>query len=106
MPLVGRNFEIVAFCVLAMMLVGCGKKDGGQQPPSAKQAPAQAGEQTAGQAATGTQAPAAEQAPTPEDYAKMAEQNRQTLTQMNKGKVVEAVSGDTLKALLPPTCQA
>ena len=97
----GRDFGIVASCVLALMLVGCGKKEGGQQPPSAKQPPAQGSEQAREQAAPPTQAPAAEQAPTPDDYAKMAEQNRQTLTQMNKGKVVEAVSGDTLKALLP-----
>jgi len=97
----GKSFGIVAFCVLALIFAGCGKDDGGKQPQSGQQAPAQSGEQAAGQATTGPQAPAGDQAPTPDDYAKMAEQNRQALTQMNKGKVIEAVTGDTLKALLP-----
>jgi hypothetical protein len=98
---VGKSFGVIAFCVLAVILAGCGKEDGGKQSQSAKQAPAQSSEQTAGQAAPGSQAPAGNQAPSPEDYTKMAEQNRQALTQMNKGKVIEAVTGDTLKALLP-----
>lgn len=107
MPRVGRNLEIVAICILATTFAGCGKKDGGQSP---QQAPAQTSGQTAGgtqaeapagsQAAAGTQAPAG-QTPSPADYAKIAEQNRQALTQMNQGKVIEAVPGETLKALLP-----
>ena len=64
------------------------------------QAPAQ------GQAAT--QPPAAagatsDGAPTAADLSKMAEQNRQMLTQANQGKEITSVSGDTLKALLPET---
>jgi hypothetical protein len=115
MPRVGREFTIVAFCFLAMMFVGCGKKEGGQQSQSAQQARAPSGGQTTGQAApeakstvAGTlspapeaQSPAADQAPSPEDTSKLADQNRQAPTQMNQGKVVEALPGETLKALLP-----
>jgi hypothetical protein len=101
MPRFGRGFGIIAFCVLVVMFAGCGKEDGGKQSQSAKQAPSQSSEQTAGQAAPGSQASTGDQTPSPEDYAKMAEQNRQALTQMNKGKAIQAVTGETLKALLP-----
>jgi hypothetical protein len=79
---------IVGACVLAVALAGCGKKGDQKQSPQSSQ-PAQAAK---------TQASAGDAAP---DYAKMAEQNRQALAQMNQGKVVEAVSGATLKELLP-----
>jgi hypothetical protein len=103
------NFGIVVLCVLTMAFAGCGKKDGGQRPQSAQQAPAQTGGQATpapqapagGQATAGAQAPATDQVPSPADMAKLAEQNRQALAKMNQGKVVQAVSGDTLKALLP-----
>jgi len=96
MPRVGMNLGIIAICVLAIALAGCGKKNGGQPQQSGQQAPAQTG----GQASAGSQTPT-NQAPTPEDYAQTAEQNRQTLAQMNQGKIIEAVPGETLKALLP-----
>jgi len=90
MPRVRMNPGIIAICVLAIALAGCGKKDGGQSQQSEQQASAQAG----GQPGAGSQ-------PTSDDYAKMAEQNRQTLTQMNQGKAIESMSGEALKALLP-----
>jgi hypothetical protein len=81
-----RRWEIVALCLGAVVLSGCGKKaDKGQSA------------QPAGPA--GTQASASDTAAP--DYAKLAEQNRQAMTEMNKGKVIEAVPGATLKALLP-----
>jgi hypothetical protein len=89
-----KGLRIVAVCVLAVALAGCGKKVGQKQSPQSPQ-PAQA---TKTQAPAGEAAPAASSMP---DYAKMAEQNRQTLAQMNQGKVVEAVPGATLKDLLP-----
>jgi hypothetical protein len=111
---VKSNLGVVTVCILAIAFAGCGKKDAGQPTQSKQQAPAQTSDQTAGQPAaaaqtqspTGGQATAggqtpANQTPTPEDYAKLAEQNRQALTQMNQGKVVEATPGETLKALLP-----
>ena len=60
---------------------------------------------TAGQTVK-SQAPAADATPIPAapsaaDYAKIAEQNRQNLAQMNQGKVIEAVPAATLKDLLP-----
>jgi hypothetical protein len=80
-----RRWAMVAVCVGAVVLAGCGKKvDKGQ--------PAQ-GADTAG-----TSAAAPDAAP---DYAKLAEENRQALTEMNQGKNIEAVPGATLKALLP-----
>lgn len=98
-----------------MMFFGCGKKEGGQQPQSAQETPAQRGGQTAGQATRGAQppapttrspapeaqSPAIDQAPSPEEMAKLADQNRQAPAQTNQGKVVEALPGETLKALLP-----
>ncbi len=76
-----KRVGIVAACVLAVALAGCGKK-GDQKQSSQPSQPA----------------PGASSMP---DYAKMAEQNRQALAQMNQGKVIEAVSGATLKELLP-----
>ena len=89
-----KRVGIVAVCVLAVVLAGCGKKEGQKQSSQSTQ-PAQA---TKTQAAAGEAAPAASSTP---DYAKMTEQNRQALAQANQGKVVEAVSGATLKDLLP-----
>ncbi len=85
-----KRWEIVALCLGAVVLAGCGKKgDQGQPTQPAGAAGTQA---PAGSAATDQGAP---------DYAKLAEQNRQALTEMNKGKVIEAVPAATLKALLP-----
>jgi len=85
--------------VLAVALAGCGK-DGdpaqSSQPASSSQ-PAPAA-QTEAPAPGASAAPAA---PSAADYAKMAEQNRQALAQMNQGKVIEAVPAATLKDLLP-----
>jgi hypothetical protein len=92
--LMQKRLGIVAACVLAVTLAGCGKKENPKQSAQSAQ-PAQA---TKTQAAAGEAAPAASSTP---DYAKMAEENRQALAQMNQGKVVEAVSGATLKDLLP-----
>ncbi len=78
-----KRVGVVALCVLAVALAGCGKK-GDQKQSSQSPQP--------GQAAAGDAAP---------DFAKMAEQNRQALAEMNQGKVIEAVSGATLKELLP-----
>ncbi len=89
-----KRVGIVAMCVLAVALAGCGKK--GDQKQSS-QSP-QPGQSAKTQAAAGEAGPAASSMP---DYAKMAEENRQALAQMNQGKVVEAVSGATLKELLP-----
>jgi hypothetical protein len=77
---------IVAVCVLAVALAGCGKKGGQKQSPQPTQAPAPA---------------ATAAAPSAPDMAKVAEQNRQALTQMNQGKTIEAMPAATLKALLP-----
>jgi hypothetical protein len=85
---------VVAVCVLAVALAGCGKK-GDQKQSSQSPQPGQAAKT---QAAAGGSAPAASSMP---DYAKMAEENRQALAQMNQGKVVEAVSVAKLKELLP-----
>jgi hypothetical protein len=89
-----KRLGVVAVCVLAVALAGCGKK-GDQKQSSQSPQPGQAAKT---QAAAGGSAPAASSMP---DYAKMAEENRQALAQMNQGKVVEAVSGATLKELLP-----
>jgi hypothetical protein len=80
-----KRWEMVAVCLGAVVLAGCGKKADKGQP-----------DQPAGTA--GTPASATDTAP---DYAKLAEENRQALTEMNQGKVIEAVPGATLKALLP-----
>lgn len=106
-----RSLGMITICVLAIAMAGCGKKDGGQSPQSKPQAAAPTGSPTAGQpapaqtptgdqAAPGAQAPTS-QTPTADDYAKLAEQNRQALAQANQGKVIEALPGETLKALLP-----
>jgi len=86
-----KRLGIVAVCVLAVALAGCGKKE--NQKPSSQP----------GQAAA-TPAPAADATPavpSAQDYEKMAEQNRQTLAQMNQGKVIEALPAATLKEFLP-----
>jgi hypothetical protein len=122
-----KRLGIVTLCVLAVVLAGCTKKEAKSQSSEPTQAakPHAASENTPAAQAAKTQAPsteatevkpaktqtpsegattapaAAPTAPSAEDYAKMAEQNRQNLIQMNKGKVIEAVSAATLKALLP-----
>ncbi len=104
-----KRWEIVAVCLGVAVLAGCSKKADKGQPVQSAQ-PTQAGQsaqpgqsvqparpvQPAGTAKTS--AATRDAAP---DYAKMAEQNRQALAQMNGGKVIEAVPGATLKALLP-----
>lgn len=80
-----RRLGIVALCLGAVLVTGCGKKadkDESAQPTET----------------SGTQAPATD---APPDYAKMAEENRKALTEANQGKVIEAVPAATLKALLP-----
>lgn len=81
-----RRLGIVAVCLGAVVMTGCGKK--ADQDESARPA------ETAG-----TQASAGDAAEP--DYAKMAEENRKALTEMNQGKNIESVPGATLKALLP-----
>jgi len=81
-----RRLIIVAVCLGVVVMMGCGKKS--DQDESARSAEA-----------AGTQASVAEE--TAPDYAKMAEDNRKALTEMNKGKNIESVPGATLKALLP-----
>ncbi len=78
-----KRVGVVALCVVAVAFAGCGKK-GDQKQPSQSSQP--------GQTAAGEAMP---------DYAKLAEENRQALTEMNQGKVIEAVSGAKLKELLP-----
>jgi hypothetical protein len=101
-----RGFGVVMVCVLGLALVGCGKKEEQGQTSGTAQAPAQAAQpQTPGTQPAATPAAASSEAapatPAAPDYAKMAEQNRQTLVQMNQGKEVQAVAGATLKDLLP-----
>jgi len=74
-------------------LGGCGGDDDQGQPPAG-------GQQTETQAG-GADAGRAPAMPSAQELSKMAEQNRQALAEMNQGKVVEAVTGDSLKALLP-----
>ncbi|MBM4028116.1 MAG: hypothetical protein FJ280_22385 [Planctomycetes bacterium] len=88
-----KRVAIVAMCVWAVVLAGCGRKENPESSASSQ----------AGPAATGT-APAANATaamPSAQDLEKLAEQNRQTLAQMNQGKVIEAVAAATLKGLLP-----
>jgi hypothetical protein len=81
-----RRLGIVAVCLGAVVMTSCGKKV--DQDESARTAEA-----------VGTQAPVADTAVP--DYAKMTEENRKALTEMNQGKDIEAVPAATLKALLP-----
>ena len=81
-----RRLGIVALCLGALVMTGCGKKaDQGESAPP----PEAPGTQTS---AADTSAP---------DYEKIAEENRKALTEANQGKVIEAVPAATLKALLP-----
>lgn len=91
-----RILGIVAVCLGAVVMTGCGKK--ADQDESARPAEA-AGTQTPAVETVGTQAPVGDTAEP--DYAKMAEENRKALAEMNKGKNIESVPGATLKALLP-----
>jgi hypothetical protein len=109
----------VAICVTALLICGCGKDDGEKPAPSqGTAAPQSAPGQSAAQAPAQGQTPAPGQAPaqppvaagaasqgvpTASDLSKLAEQNRQMLTQANQGKEITSVAGDTLKALLPET---
>ncbi len=94
-----KSLRIIVVCVLAMVLAGCGKK-GGSQPSSAPtQAPK--GQAPAPAAAMAPAVSSPQDTPSPQDMEKMAEQNRQTLAQMNQGKVIEAVPAATLKESLP-----
>lgn len=101
----------VAICATALLICGCGKDDGGKQGSSSgttQSAPGQTGAPAPAQGQAPAQPPAAAGAtsdgvPTAADLSKIAEQNRQALAQANQGKEITAVSGDTLKALLPET---
>ena len=116
----GTFIAWIAACAVALSICGCGKKEGNQksnQPQGSgttqsAPAPPQGQTPTAAQtpAQTPSQAPAAPPAAaaaangsTPTDFAKLAEQQRQALTQANGGKEITAVAGATLKALLPET---
>ncbi len=101
-----RRLGIVAVCLGAVVVTGCGKKaDQGESSPPAQTT----GTQAPAAKTAGTQAPVAETAGTQAaagntaepDYAKMAEDNRKALAEMNQGKNIESVPGATLKALLP-----
>jgi len=107
-----KSLGIVAVCVLAAALIGCAKKEEQRQPSGPAQAakPQATGENAPATQPAKAQTPSKEAAaapatapagPSAEDYAKTAEQTRQNLTQMNPGKVIEAVSAATLKGLLP-----
>jgi len=81
-----RRLRIVAMCLGAVVMTGCGKNaDQDKSARSTEEA--------------GTQAPVSEEAAP--DYAKMAEENRKALTEMNKGKDIKSVAAAKLKALLP-----
>ena len=83
-----KRTGVVAAFVLVVTVAGCGKKGGPGQsatPPQGSQKPA-------------ASTPAAPSMP---DYAKMAQDNREKLTQMNQGKTIEAVPAATLKEILP-----
>jgi hypothetical protein len=105
----------ITICVIVLSICGCGKKDDSPKPsqPQGSTAPQGAAAPAKSQAPTQAQAPAQPPAAataregsapgTPTDMAKLAEQQRQALTQANGGKQITAVTGDTLKALLPET---
>ncbi len=96
-----------------MLICGCGKKeDGSAGTPSAGQpagkSPQQGTSQTPAQPQTSGQAPVAagatgDGAPTAAELSDIAAKNRETLTQMNQGKEIAAVTAATLKELLPET---
>jgi len=81
-----RRLVIVAMCLGAVLTTGCGKK--ADQDESVRSAEAGGIDASVGE----------EAAP---DYAKMAEENRKALSEMNKGKDIQSVAAATLKALLP-----
>lgn len=111
---------IVALTVLTLLICGCGKKDQGQTPgsnstetsPSAAAVQDQSMASTPGQTSTpmagtpsGSSTPMAS---TPSgsstampDMADAAAQTQQTLTQMNQGQTVEALSPAVIKEYLP-----
>ncbi|HSW01152.1 MAG TPA: hypothetical protein VLI39_13335 [Sedimentisphaerales bacterium] len=96
----------VAAYAIAAWVCGCGKDGEEKETPSQGSATSQI---AAGQTAPAqAQPPAAagatrEGVPTAADLSKVAEQNRQMLTQANQGKEITSVGGDSLKALLPET---
>jgi len=84
-----------------MLICGCGKKGPEDKQPST---PGQSSpSQSAQQAAPAPQAPTGGAAPSAAQMAAAAEKNRETLTQLNQGKQIAAVTADTLKGLLPET---
>jgi len=89
----------VAASAIATLVCGCGKEGSEKEPSSQDSATSQG---IAGQTAP-VQPPAGQGAPTAADFSKIAEQNRQILTQANQGKVITAVSADKIKTLLPET---
>ncbi len=95
----------VAACAIAVLVCGCGKDGPEKETPAQGPATSQS---AAGQTAP-AQPPAAAAARegsvpgTATDMAKLAEENRQILTQANQGKAITAIEGDKLKVLLPET---
>jgi len=106
-----RCVAYAAIGVIAMLICGCGKKDGEQTPPTGQAAGKStqgSTQQTAAQSQAPTQPAATAGAtgdgtPTAAEMADIAAKNRETLTQMNQGKEIAAVTTATLKGLLPDT---
>jgi len=111
----GTFLAWITACAVALSICGCGKKEGNQKPnePQGSGTTQSAPAPTQGQTPTAAPAPAqtpaippvaaAADGSAPTDMAKLAEQQRQALTQANGGKEITAVAGATLKTLLPET---
>lgn len=106
-----RHLVLPAILALAILIAGCGGDDNGNganEGPPASPAPGQSPPGGAKQTTT-PQAPAPPSPGTgggissPTDLSAVAEQNRQTLMQMNQGKEVAAVTVETVQGLLPET---
>ncbi|MEN6578545.1 MAG: hypothetical protein ABFD90_19525 [Phycisphaerales bacterium] len=107
-----KHIAYAVVCIIAVLICGCGKKDeGGSQPPAPGPAGGQSSQSSVQQTpaqppASAQPAPAAGETggvPTAAQLSEIAAKNRETLTQMNQGKEIAAVTTDTLKGLLPET---
>ena len=80
-----RHYPMLVACMLAVLFIGCGKREKEETPESTT--------------------PSGQQSTTPSstDLAKIAAQNTETLKAMNQGKDIEPVSAGTLKEFLPAT---
>lgn len=111
----GTFIAWIAACTIALSICGCGKKENSEKPsqpqgsgttqgaPAAPQGQTPAAQTPAQAPAVPPTAAAAANGGAPTDLAKLAEQQRQALTQANGGKEITSVAGATLKALLPET---